>query len=338
MRVNVFGSLILAACATGVTGQNSAEQGVDRVIYLTSIEKAQEIQEVATVIRSVAEIKSLSADVSQRSLSVHGTAEQIALAESLATELMAGHGSSAYEYRMSSGDLVHVYHLPHSESIRDFQWAVTTIRSITDLRWAFTYNARRAFVVRGSPGKMEMTGWLVQQLGQPADGRVGSSEYRVRDAADDLVRVYFVKHVESEETLQELATFVRSVGNIRRLFTIGPTIAVATRGTAEEVGLADWLLQKLDQPASGPAGAQQNQGDAAPQFQMSSSGDAVRLFYLRNATIQAFQNVASEVRIAARAPKVFTYNALGAMAVRGTADQIAAARNLINERFKNSQQ
>ena len=78
MRVNVFGSLILAACATTVTGQNSAEQGVDRVIYLTSIEKAQEIQEVATVIRSVAEIKSLSADMSQRSLSVRGTAEQIA--------------------------------------------------------------------------------------------------------------------------------------------------------------------------------------------------------------------------------------------------------------------
>jgi hypothetical protein len=193
MRVNVFGSLILATCATAVTGQTSAEQGVDRVIYLTSIEKAQEIQEVATVIRSVAEIKSLSAGVSQRSLSVRGTAEQIVLAESLAKELMAGHGSGTYEYRMSSGDLVHVYYLPHSESVRDFQSAVTTIRSITDLRWAFTYNAPRAFVVRGSPGKMEMTGWLVQQLDQPTDGRVGSSEYRVGDAADDLVRVYFVK-------------------------------------------------------------------------------------------------------------------------------------------------
>lgn len=337
MRVNVFGSLILATCATAVTGQTSAEQGLDRVIYLTSIEKAQEIQEAATVIRSVAEIKSLSADVSQRSLSVHGTAEQIALADSLAQELMAGHGSSTYEYRMSSGDLVHVYYLPHSESIRDFQWAATTIRQITDLRWAFAYNAGRAFVARGSPGKMEMTGWLVQQLDQPADGCVGSSEYRVRDAADDLVRVYLVKHVESEETLQELATFVRSVGNIRRLFTIGPMIAVAMRGTSEEVGLADWLLQKLDQLASGTGGAEQNQGDAALQFQMSSSGDAVRLFYLRNATIQAFQNVASEVRTAARAPKVFTYNALGAMAVRGTADQIAAAQDLIDERFKNPQ-
>ena len=63
----------------------------------------------------------------------------------------------------------------------------------------------------------------------------------------------------------------------------------------------------------------------------------MRLFYLRKATIQAFQNVASEVRTAARAPKVFTYNSLGAMAVRGTADQIAAAQDLIDERFKNPQ-
>jgi hypothetical protein len=333
MRVHVFGSLILVTCATVLSGQDSPEPGVDRVIYLTSIQKPQEIQEVATAIRLITEIKSASTDVSHRTLSVRGTAEQVALAESLAKELMAGQGSSAYEYRMSSGDLVQVYYLPHTESVRDFQWAVTAIRSITDLR-SFTYNAPRAFVVRGSPEKIEVTEWLVQQLDQPANGRAGSSQYRARDAADDFVSLYFLKHIESKETLEELATFVRNVGDFRKLFTVGPTIAVAMRGTAEEVGLGDWLLQKLDQPASGPAGTEQSQGDASPQFQVSGSGDAVRLFYLRNATIQAFQTVAADVRTAARAPKVFTYNALGAMAVRGTADQIAGAQNMIDERFK----
>ena len=60
----------------------------------------------------------------------------------------------------------------------------------------------------------------------------------------------------------------------------------------------------------------------------------MRVFYLGNVTIGAFQNVAAEVRSAAGAPKVFTYNALGALAVRGTSDQVATAQNLISERFK----
>jgi hypothetical protein len=95
--VKFFCTLALAACSTVAAGQNSADQGVDRVIYLTSIEKTQEIQEVATVIRSVADIRSISTDASQRSLSVRGTAEQVALAESLAQELMAGQRSNAYD-------------------------------------------------------------------------------------------------------------------------------------------------------------------------------------------------------------------------------------------------
>jgi hypothetical protein len=190
-------------------------------------------------------------------------------------------------------------------------------------------------VVRGKPGQLETTEWLVQQFDQPADGGSGSREYRVRGAADDLVRVYFVKHVESAENLEELVTLVRSVGKIRRLFrTAGQPMTVAMRGTAGELGLADWLLQKLDRPTSGSAGEAQGQDESAREFQMPGSGDAVRVFYLRDATVLAFQNVASDIRTVAGASKVFTYNALGALAVRGTADQIAAARNLINERFK----
>ena len=207
MRVSILVSIILAACVSVATGQSSNNQ-VDRVIYLTSIEKSQEIGEVATVIRSITEIRDLSVDASQRSLAVHGTGEQIRVAESLAKELMAGHSSDAYEYKMSSGDLVRVYYLSHSESIRDFQWVVTTIRQIAALRWAFTYNARRAFVVRGTPSQMEMSEWLAQQLDQP-DGSVGSKEYPVRgddenrDRGDDeLVHVDFVKNVERTENLE----------------------------------------------------------------------------------------------------------------------------------------
>jgi hypothetical protein len=139
-----------------------------------------------------------------------------------------------------------------------------------------------------------------------------------------------VKHAESPESLNELASTVRSVGSIRRVFTTGQPKAVAMRGTAEEMALGDWLLQKLDQPSSSSG---QPDG-AAREFRISSSGDLVRVFYLGNVTIGGFQNVAAEVRSAAGASKVFTYNALGALAVRGTPDQVTTAENLITERSK----
>jgi hypothetical protein len=152
------------------------------------------------------------------------------------------------------------------------------------------------------------------------------------------VHVYFVKHVESAENLEELVILVRSVGNIHRLFrTAGQPMAIGMRGSAEELGLADWLLQKLDLATSRSAAEVQGQDESTREFYMPGTGDTVRVFYLRDATVQAFQNVASDVRKAGIS-KVFTYNALGALAVRGTADQIAVARNVINERFKSSQQ
>ena len=337
MRVNACRFLTLVLFAAGASGQTSTEQSVDRVISLTSIEKAQELSEIATVIRSIADIKSLTVDPSQRTLAVQGTAEQIAMAESLAQELapQPGQRRDAYEFTMSGGDLVRVYYLPHSATVQNFQAVVTTIRSITDLRRAFTYNARRAFVVRGTLAQMEMAEWLVQQLDQPAGGQTSSNEYRVPGAADDVVHVYPVKHVDGQQNLQEFATLVRSIGDIRRLFTT--PLAIAMRGTSEEMALADWLLQKLDQPTSGPAVVEQSQGEGGREFLMARNGDVVRVFYLRSVTVQAFQNVAAEVHTTAKVPRVLTYNALGALAVRGTADQIAAAQALINERLKSSQ-
>jgi len=45
-----------------------------------------------------------------------------------------------------------------------------------------------------------------------------------------------------------MATDVRSIGNIRRLFTYNLSNALIMRGTAAEMALADWLVKELDQP------------------------------------------------------------------------------------------
>lgn len=88
MRFKLIAALVLAACSTAAHGQdssgpqNSGGEGLDRTIYLTNIDKAQDICQIAGAIRLVADIQSPSTDTSQRTLSVRATAEQVALAES----------------------------------------------------------------------------------------------------------------------------------------------------------------------------------------------------------------------------------------------------------------
>jgi hypothetical protein len=105
------------------------------------------------------------------------------------------------------------------------------------------------------------------------------------------------------------------------------------RGTAGQIALAEWLINELDQPIP-EALAQQSPNPAAHEDRPSGTGDDVaRVFYLTHAqTAQRLQEIATQVRSMTEVRRLFTYNAPRALALRGTADQIALADRLIRER------
>jgi hypothetical protein len=57
-----------------------------------------------------------------------------------------------------------------------------------------------------------------------------------------------LRHAESEQHVQEIATVVRSVGDIRWLFIYPPPKVMAVRGTAGQIAMAEWLINELDKP------------------------------------------------------------------------------------------
>lgn len=60
--------------------------------------------------------------------------------------------------------------------------------------------------------------------------------------------------------------------------------------------------------------------------------EAVRVFYLPNAyTVQEFQEIANALRTVAEIRRVFTYNALRALVVRGTPDEIEFVEKLVHD-------
>lgn len=69
-----------------------------------------------------------------------------------------------------------------------------------------------------------------------------------RDYEDYVVKVLYVKNVTTVQELQEMSVTIRSITEIRRAYTYNSLWAIVVRGTADQVSLAEKLLQDLDKP------------------------------------------------------------------------------------------
>ena len=251
MRALTIQIAIAALCACVAFAQAPAD--LDRVFHFTNAETAQAMQEIATVIRAMTEMTQVSADTAQKTLAVRGTAGQIALADWLFNELdkppQQTPDTATHEYKLpDSGEIVRVFYLTHTETVRDLQEVATVVRSIGTIRRMFTYNAPRAVAMRGTAEQVALAEWLFNELNQPVKQRpdAGPHEYRVPGARDDVVGVFYLTHAPTLQRFQEIATHVRSTTEVRRLFTYNAPRAVALRGTAEQLAMAGRLIKESD--------------------------------------------------------------------------------------------
>src|SRR5688572_28272972 len=71
-----------------------------------------------------------------------------------------------------------------------------------------------------------------------------------RDYEDMVVKSYYIKNITTPQELQELSTILRSVCDIRRVFTYNSQNVIVVRGEVDKVALADKLVADLDKPRS----------------------------------------------------------------------------------------
>lgn len=73
---------------------------------------------------------------------------------------------------------------------------------------------------------------------------------RRRDYEDNVVKVFYLTNATSVQEFQEIATAIRTVAEIRRVFTYNAQKAMVVRGTPDQVALAEKLVRDLDKPKS----------------------------------------------------------------------------------------
>lgn len=229
----------------------------------------------------------------------------------------------------ASAQQTRVVHVENGGNEANLQEMATIIRVMAGTRDVSVDPAKTAVVVSGTSDQVALAQWLVGRLCRPVAGNSTDHEYRMKGTSDDVVRVFYATHAATPQGLQEVTSLVRAVADVPWVFTYNPQRAVAARGTAAQISIAEWLVNEIDKPTD----AQTPASPETHEYQVpGASDDVVRVFYLApSETPEHLGEVAGAVRSATKARRLFINSGRKAVVIRGTPDQVATAERLISE-------
>lgn len=222
-----------------------------------------------------------------------------------------------------------VFYFTANETVQDMNEIATAIRAMDEMDQVSVDASGRSLGVRGTAAQIALAEWLFEELDNPAAGEQ-KHEYTLPDGSGDVVRVFYAPHANTLQDFQEIATLTRSIAGVRRLFTYNAPRAMIMRSSSAQAGLAEWLLGQF---ARGPETRPDTRHSASGEYRVpGAADDIVQVFYVPNTTTRQFQEFVTFVRRTTGLRYAFTYNAPRAFAVRGTAEQLASAEQLMSAR------
>lgn len=218
------------------------------------------------------------------------------------------------------------FHFPHStQSMREI---ATTVKYVADVLADADVAGEGKVSIEGKPDGIKLAEWIFNQLDAAAPGAGEMQEFPAT-GAENLVRIYYLRNAETVQDFQEIATAVRAVADVRRVYTYSFTRALVVRTNADQMALADWMIGELDRPVSAHSGG-------VHAYRMTSGFSYglsdTRIFYLAHApTVEDIHEVTTAIRSVADIRQVFAYNKPRALVVRGAPEQIALSAWLVDQ-------
>jgi hypothetical protein len=146
-----------------------------------------------------------------------------------------------------------VFHFTYTETLQGYQEIATVMRTIAHIRDVSVDRSTKALALRGTVEQMALAEWLFNELDGPASGQPipqdsATHEYRVPGSSDDVVKVFHLVHAETAQGLQEIVTAIRTAAHIQRIFPCNAPRALALRGKADQIILAERVIRARDKP------------------------------------------------------------------------------------------
>ena len=308
--------LLLTAAAFG---QNTA-----REFRLTA---PGNVQEIVTTLRVVGKIQQLAPNAASGTLTVKGNALELALAEWLVPKLdsAAASGAGGEEYRVSGNEVVLVYSLAHTVSPLGMQEIITTLRTVADIQLVYLVNAAGIIPLRGTPSQIALAKFMISELDQTAQQRESPVVHRfVFTENPSTAVVYGLVHAQNPASVQEILTTLRSVPQTQRVYNVTAPKMLCFRETPEMAPVVEWLISELDRGAP---------NTAANEMRMpGGKDDMLHVFYPTHLSAGSDLQAMLKALRAAMIQRVYSNSVPPALIVRGTADQIHLAGQLITQK------
>jgi type II secretory pathway component GspD/PulD (secretin) len=189
----------------------------------------------------------------------------------------------AFAASVAFGQTTRVFRLTQNESKQELEEIATVLREAAEVQQVSIDEMVSSVAVEGTVGQVALAEWLLRQIDLPANGPFsGVHEYRPPGGGDDVVRVLYASHASTMEQVQEIASAVQMLAHFQKGFRgYNKLNALVVRGTDQQVSLAAWLVDQLDNPA--------NVADSSTHEYKVADDDVARVFFLSHA--QALQQL-----------------------------------------------
>ncbi len=245
-----FAAVLVAFTVCSAFAQDIADQvTIGSYRFTGSAPSARDYQELATVIRTVADAREVNIDPDAVQLTFSGRGDAPEISEWLLRQLDKAPGTQPSEppefHSTRKDDNAAVFYLAHSPTPRDVQELLTTLRVVGDVQKIFSYTALHALAVRAPAAQMTLVKWMIQSVDRDAGtANTRVPEFHIDGVRDPVVRVYYLAHAQGQD-LNHILTALRTTGEIQKTFSTSKSLVV--RGAPEQMAKVEGIVLSMDQ-------------------------------------------------------------------------------------------
>ena len=236
------GSVPLTLCLFAVVALVRADE---RTLQLTNPSTLRGMQEIATILRTVGDIKNLSLDAPHASFAVSGTPAELDFAEWIVHQVDRPAGwqpseqdrnnPSTREYHLAPGTpngVARAFYLTSTLQPRPTQETLTILRTVLDVQKIFNYTDHHILVYRGPAAQVEAVDWTLKILDSPAGTPVPTEPWRLDSKPFDLLRVFSLPPDTTSPQMQQLITVLRRDDFVMKVFSLSNPPLLVEAATA----------------------------------------------------------------------------------------------------------
>jgi hypothetical protein len=223
---------------------------IARVVFIPNTGKPQQMQELLTVARTVADVQKIYTISANHALIMRGPEWEILFSQWIIDQLNVPEGqkpdTTPREFTVGGPDFratghgARVNFLAGVTSPLQMQELVTVLRTVGLVQKIFSYSSNHALVMRADDTDLQRAEWLIQQLDQPAGHSAGTGTFTA-STGDDVTRIFSVPNANAQ-WLKGALNSMRSELNISKTFSTTTPANLIVRGTADQMAAASkWM-------------------------------------------------------------------------------------------------